>query len=75
MQNGLVMVGAPEIPRTWETLFYQALSQPESQFSYLVNAGDGLIALATWQGSSSTLAPFRPRHVQARSYVQASGRP
>jgi predicted nucleotidyltransferase component of viral defense system len=25
MQNGLVMAGAPEIPRAWETLFSQAL--------------------------------------------------
>lgn len=25
MQNSLVMVGAPDIPRTWETLFSQAL--------------------------------------------------
>ena len=26
MQNSLVMVGAPGIPRTWETLFFQALT-------------------------------------------------
>ena len=25
MQNGLVMAAAPGIPRTWETLFFQAL--------------------------------------------------
>ena len=25
MQNGLVMAGTPGIPRTWETLFSQAL--------------------------------------------------
>lgn len=25
MQNGLVMAGTPDIPRTWETLFSQAL--------------------------------------------------